>query len=130
MGVRLGSVFTNTLTNAALTTSTETIIATLPPINIAVDNALINLFWYLAVTIGTAGVSMTVRLRRGTTTGGTLVNVAVAATVAAASVYVFNGNYADTPGICAEQQYVLTGQVGSATANSTLSDVAFMAMCL
>jgi hypothetical protein len=130
MGFRLGSAYTNALTNAALATSAETIIATLPAINIPIDNALILFEWYFTVTIGTAGVTFTVRLRRSALVTGTLVNVAAAETVVATNVKHFAGCYFDSPGISAEQQYVLTGQVGSASANSTLGDVALIAMCL
>lgn len=129
MGVRLASVFTSTII-ASPATNAETVVATTGAINLAVDNAPVILVAFIEITIGTSGVLLTLRLRRGTTTGGTLINVGNGATVVATNVVRHSIVYVDTPGAGAGLQYSLTAQVGSGAATSTVGDVGLLAMVL
>jgi hypothetical protein len=129
MGVRLFSAFTNAVL-ASPAAAAETAIATTPPINLALDNAQILLFWYLAITIGTNGTSLKVFIRRGSGTAGNFINQSFLATVVAANLVVLSGHYADSPGVVAGQQYTLTATVGAASAASAVADVALTAMVL
>jgi hypothetical protein len=129
MGVRLGSVFSNAIVGSPALAA-ETIICTTGALNLAVDNAQVLLVGFVEITIGTSGVSLTLRLRRGAATSSTLINVGSAATVAATNVVRHSICYADSPGVVAGVQYSLTAQVGSGAAASNVSDVGLMAMVL
>jgi len=108
----------------------EVALVTNPPFTPSFDGSRIFLIWYLAVTLGTGFTNLTLRVRRGSGTGGTLVNVALAATVTASQALYFSGSYADTPGAVAGQQYTLTAQGTGATGNATVNDVSMLAFAL
>lgn len=121
--------FTNTII-ASPATNAEVVVATTGAINQIYDGTPIVLFWFVEFTVGTSGVSANAKLRRGTTTGGTLINVGQAATVVAGNLVRFSGVYQDSPGAVAEQQYSLSLTIGSGAATSTVSDVALLAVVL
>jgi hypothetical protein len=129
MGVRLYSVVSNVVLGSPAAAA-ETAIATTPGINLALDNAQILLFWYLAITIGTNGTSLKIFIKRGSGTAGNFINQSFLATVAAGNLVVSSGHYADSPGVVAGQQYTLTATVGAASAVSTVADVSLTAMVL
>jgi len=130
MGYRNATVQTNAaLGNISL--AAETAIATTGPLNLINDSSVVLIQWYFICTIGTAGVSVTVRVRRGSgLTGGVVNTTPTACTVVAANTYTFSGCYFDTPFSAADLQYTLSAQVGSASANSPVNDVSLIAMVL
>lgn len=133
MGVRLPSVATAPQqSGVSLVTTSETVIATLPPLNISLDFAQILLFWSFAYLAGTAATQLFINIRRGTGLTGTIINLSNNwdPTVVAASNYMFAGNYGDVPGAIAGQQYVLTAKQVSATGNGSVTDPVFMAVML
>lgn len=129
MGYRLGSAQTKTII-ASPALAAETIVATTGPVNPPVDTALILLFWFAELTIGTSGTALNIRIRRGTALTDTLINVGQARTVAAGNLISLCGQYFDTPGAVAEVQYSLTAQVTAGAAASTFTDVFMMALAL
>lgn len=131
MGVRFPSVQSTTIQNATMVTTAETVLATTPPLNLPLDFAAVFLFAYFLVTIGTAGTQIQYRFRRGTTTGGTQLQVALPLSIVTAGV-AFTGTlvYFDTPGAVAGQQWSVTANVISATGNTTVNDVAIIAFVL
>src|SRR5207302_9989533 len=100
MGYRLGSGQTKTII-ASPALAAETIVATTGPVNPAVDTALVILFWFGELTIGTSGTSLNIKIRRGATLTDTLVNVGQARTVVAGNLVSFSGWTFDTPGAVA-----------------------------
>lgn len=130
MGVRNSSVASNTILASVPATGAETVLVTSPPINLTLDGAQLLIFWYLRHTIGAGTTSTLVRLRRGTTTGGTLINVAVGNVVTVGDTPVLSGVYPDTPGIVAEQQYSLSASGVGTTGAFTTQDVALVVMVL
>ena len=75
----------------------------------------------LDITIGTGGVTLTVKLERGTVAGGTVVATWGPATVVAGNRYVIDVNAVDLPGEIHGASYVMTVTVGSASGNSTVN---------
>lgn len=105
----------------------ETIIASLA---IADDLALTEgfvLVGYAAYTVGTAGVSVNLRIRRTNVTG-TIVKASGAMTRTAANLAADSIVALDTGGALPNQTYVLTMIVASATAESTVSAVELIAL--
>ncbi len=130
MGVRYPSVSSNTLVNATVVTTTETVIVTTPPLTLALDFATVLLFWDIALVTGASTTSIVVRLRRGTTVTGTLVNIAQNDTITTASAVRRGGCYFDVPGAVGGQQYSLTVQQNAATANGSITDANLIAFAL
>lgn len=129
MGVRMASVFSNTIV-ASPALAAETVICTTGAINLAVDNAQVILVAFVEITIGTSGTLLTLKLRRGTTTAATLINVGNGATVVAANIVRHSIVYADSPGVVAGLQYSLTATVANGAATSTVGDVGLLAFVL
>jgi hypothetical protein len=130
MGVRFVSNGNNTIVNTTVTTTTETVVATTPATNLTLDYQQVLLFWYFVFTTGAATTALTVRLRRGTTISGTLLNVATSTPVSASSAYYLSGCYTDIPGIVAEQQWSITIQAAGATGNGTVNDACIALIAL
>lgn len=129
MGVRFPSSIANFTALGTIVTTAETIIATTAPISPSVDTGIVIISWYVVVTIGTAGTSLAVRIRRGQLLTSALVNVFAPLTVVAGNTVEASGIYNDAPpGVLASQQYSLTLTVGAATGNSTSLDVALIAL--
>ena len=129
MGVRIGSTFSNTIV-ASPALAAETVVCTLGPLNLAVDNAAVYLDWFVGLTIGTSGVTLTPKLVRGSITGLTAINNPLAYTVVAANKYLFSGCWVDTPGVVAGLIYSLTLTIGSGAAASTISELSLSAYVL
>ncbi len=131
MGVRFPSVVTNTVVATPVLTTAELLIATLPPLNLPLDFATVLILWDVLLNVGAAGSAITIRIRRGTTLAGALVqgaagsdNIITAAQVRRA------GFYFDVPGAVGGQQYSLTAQIANATGNTPVNDVAMLAFVL
>lgn len=131
MGVRFPSVFSNSIVNPAISTTAETVIATTPPFSPPIDAAQVIIHVVCSITIGTAGATLTLTIRRGPLVTSPLVQVhQPGITVVAGNTLGFGAFYVDTPGAVGGQQYSLTATVGSATGNSTVLDAAILAMAL
>jgi hypothetical protein len=130
MGVRNASNGNNTIQNATANNAAETVIAITPPISQPIDNAGVLIDFFAVVTPGTGNTSATFKLRRGTTTSGTQLNVTAALGCTAAVPLSYSMNYADTPGTVASQQYCLTLTVAGGAGNATVNDVSCAALAL
>lgn len=130
MALRTASTSVVWTGNVVATTTAETIMFTSNPCSPSFDNASLVLVWFAAVTLTAGSTAVTWRLRRGLLVTSPLINQVVALNVAASTTIAFNGICADTPGIVAAQQYVLTFQATGAAANSTLVDGALAVLSL
>lgn len=122
MGVRFPSVFSTTVLNSPVVTTAETIVVTAPPFSPPID--LGSVFIYALVVGGGAAstTNTTLRLYRGTTTGGTLVGVPLISSWGAGTKFM-SAYWVDQPPIVAGQQYSVSWQNAAATANETISAV-------
>ena len=130
MGVRFGSVSTIVNVGVLPATGAETVIMTTPPLTLPLDSAQIFLFWYFLGNTGASTTVLTWRLRRGTTTGGTLINSGNGVGVTAAVNATLSGCYNDTPGAVAGQQYSWTLQGTSTAGAGTFLEGCMTAMVL
>jgi hypothetical protein len=73
MGVRFGTLTTKTSLNSLPANSTETVVYAVGPMILAVDSAAVLFNWFCTVSGGTGLTALVIRLRRGTTTAGTLI---------------------------------------------------------
>jgi hypothetical protein len=71
-------------TNVTLTTTAETIVVTSDPVTFSRPNSTVCVWAWAQLTTGTDTASVTPRIRRGTSTSGTLINEANAITIGAA----------------------------------------------
>jgi hypothetical protein len=126
---RYAVTFTSTIV-ASPAAASETIVATTGPIGLIYDGAAVFVWWFCELTIGTSGVSLNAKLRRGAALTSTLVNVGQARTVVAGNLVSFSGCYVDNAAGASAPQYSLTLTVGSGAAASTLTDVMLLAAVL
>lgn len=115
------SYSTEASTNTTLTTTTETVVATLSNVSTYQPGERIRLSGQAQLTTGTATTTVTPRIRRDSVTG-TVVNEANAITIGAAA----GGNESfevscedSFSGEVANQTYVLTLEQAAATGNGT-----------
>lgn len=130
MGVRFPGQGTTTPQTTVITASGETLIGVSAPLNIALDFQQVMIFWYMLMTCGTGTVNVIVRLYRGSSTAGTLLNSGLSATATAATNFPSGGCFVDTPGAVAGQQYALSVQQGSGTGGGTLRDLCLLVLGL
>jgi len=130
MGVRLPSVATKVIANAAVVTTTELQVVVTPPLNIALDFAQVLLFWYIALTVGAGTTAVAARLRRGVDVTGSQLTTFANVTVAANSALYLNGSYSDIPGAVAGVQYCVCILQTGATGNAAITDVSMIALML
>jgi len=131
VGVRYPSQASNTFVGPLPANATETVILVSPPLNISLDFSQIFIQWACDILAGTSTTALVFRLRRGTTTAGTLINAAAwTHTLAAGNSAAMSGAYFDTPGAVAGQQYALTVVQTAATAAGTFNDGALLAFAL
>ena len=110
-------------------TTTETVVATITPENQGGQSfpgilpLAIRVSGNYNVTPGTAATSVTMRLRQGTTTGGTQVGGAQQTQVIAADPQTISFSFQDTTGYLQQPggpfPYVITAQQAAATGNAT-----------
>lgn len=131
MGVRFPSVQSNVLANPSVGINTETVVCATPPLTLPLDSAVVLLFWYVVHTVGATAASSQYRLRRGPTTGGALVNPALAPDAVTAGTQVTrSGFYFDNPGAAAGQQYCICCLDVGSTGVGTIVDGCILAFCL
>jgi hypothetical protein len=132
MGVRLASVSVNIAAAIQTTAAGETIGATTPPLNLFLDNAQVLIFWGLSYSWAVGATSSTIRLRRGTTIAGTLINTLAPtdSNMAVGATSSRSGVFFDTPGVVSGVQYTLTFTANAQTANGQIQDCWMVAMVL
>lgn len=130
MGVRYPSVQSNTIVAQLPASAVETVVVTTPPLTLPLDSAVVLILVYIAVTPGTGTTSLGFRIRRGTTTAGVLVNVAMNTLPSAGIGGFVNAWYFDTPGAVTGQQYSATLAQNAGTGAGTITDVAMLAFAL
>lgn len=131
MGVRFPSVVSNVIQNTVLVTTAETVVAISPPFSPPLDSAVIIVLANVVIQAGTGSGNSSLRLRRGTTTAGALLNVG-AAPMATSTVFPLSGSvfYFDIAPSAAGQQYCLTALQGGASGNGAVSDAFIMVFAL
>jgi hypothetical protein len=131
MGVHFPSVSSTTFIGPLPASATETVVLTTPPINLSLDNAQVIIHWFVDILAGTNAASHIMRIRRGTTTGGTLIGASAwFNSVTAGNQVSASGTYVDTPGVVGGQQYSLTIVQSAATGAGTFNDGALVAYVL
>ena len=119
---RLARFFRTIFTaNVAVTTTNEIVVATLAGVSAQGPQCSVALRGWVQLTAGTNTTAVTLRIRRGTTTGGTLVGEAnaVAGGVTAGATSGLDIETTDSPGEVASQSYVLTVQQTGASADGS-----------
>lgn len=115
---------TNVIANATVTTTTETVAATITGVLVPGAGARVKLIGQVTLLTGTGTTAVTVRWRRGTTIAGTEVGtgqpIAAGAAVAVDLAY----EQTDTPPDSSALTYVMTVQQTAAAANGTVQQVA------
>ncbi len=108
--------FANSVT---LITTAETILATLPGISPAAGQT-IDIVVTVDITVAATSTGVTLNCRRGTTLTSTIIGNYGPAVVTASTRNLFSAIFTDTQGVdVANQQYIITGTVTGAGANST-----------
>lgn len=111
-----------------VTTTSETVAATLSGVSTARGGEKVTVTGVLVVTVGTAGTVVTVKVRRGTSTSGTQIGEDAAVSVTAANTVAIPFGAEDTPGDVDNASYVATVTVTSATGNSTVKSSVAVAL--
>lgn len=108
-------------TNVTLALATEVEVLQLDGITTGAEGRRVHLHGFVQVTTGTGATGLTLRIRRGTGTGGVLVGEAnvVQVEAVAGSTEDHDITVLDTPGELAGESYVLTVQQAAATADGT-----------
>ena len=111
----------DSLAGTALVTTAETVIATLPAIDLTPEGDQVLLEGYCQLTTGAATTALQLRIRRGTVTG-TQVGATAQQALGAAAQGQVSIQTLDTPPESAGIVYVLTAQQVSATGNGTVAE--------
>lgn len=111
----------NPTADVSVTTTTETVVATLSGVTLPRSGMTVQLNGWCELTAGTGTTAVTPRIRRGVDATGTLVGEgnALAGGVVAGSATPWDVAGNDTPGDLANGSYVLTVQQTGASANGT-----------
>lgn len=118
----MGRMYSHHATSdTTLTTTTETVVATISDVTTAKPGERVNLRGWAQVTTGGSTTALTLRIRKGTTISGTLIGEATVEQVeaAAGSTEAHDISVDDSPGEVAYQSYVLTVQQTAAAANGS-----------
>jgi len=108
-------------------TTAETVVLTLPFAGQGTARGPVLIQGFVNYTQGTAGTAVTIRVRTGTTTGGTLIGAADVHTLAAAARAQIPFAALDLAQFPAGNQYCVTVQATAATGNPSVTDgVAFL----
>lgn len=103
-----------------VTTTTETVILTLPAVSTNGAQDTVALQGSVDITTGAGSTFVTVRVRRGTGITGAVVGAQDPITATAGSTQNIGFDVADNPGEVAGQAYVVTVQQTAATANGSV----------
>ncbi len=126
---RIGNTF-STVIVANLNNATETVVATCGPISPVIDGGVILVLFSILVQMAGSTTGITLRLRQGITASGTLLFSPGFSTLAAAGQNVNLCGFGFDVNAGADQMYCLTGVAVSGVGNSTVGNVAMMAMSL
>lgn len=115
------SYSTSVTADTTITTTTETVLATLSNISTPRAAMKVQLYGNAQVTAGTATTALTPRIRRGTDATGTLIGEGnpIQGGVTAGSTSSIDIATDDAPADLANASYVLTVQATAATGNGT-----------
>lgn len=105
----------------------ETDICEVTGITTRTADGIVYLLGSVSFTVGTGGVTATLKLRRGQGTGGTVLATSAAETVVAGNKVDMQLDATDTPGLVAGQTYTLTLTVTTGSAASTVAEVTLRA---
>lgn len=113
-------------TDVTVPTTTETVAITSPAVKIPVATCRVLVTAWCQLTSGAGTTTVTLRIRRGTTTGGTQIGEAIAEPLktAAGSTEPFSIMVVDALANAASAEYVLTVQQAGATGNGTVVQAA------
>jgi hypothetical protein len=128
-GGRVPMAFSTTVVGSPAAAA-ETVICTTPPLNPPSDASNIIVIGMYQIQTGTNGTTVNTRIRQGATAAGLVVSGFPGLTVVATQVYTPSILAIDTPGLVAGLQYSMSAQVGAATAVSTVSSLALLAMAI
>lgn len=118
---------TNPTADTTITTTTETVAATLSGLSTPAADSDVVLSGTVQVTAGTGTTALVVRVRRGTDATGTLIGEAETDTTTAGNLIAIAIQVRDTPGEVSNQSYVITVQQTGASGNGTISNAALKA---
>lgn len=127
-GSRMLGYFGNVVA-ASPAAGAETVICSSNPYVPNANYDIVFLVGYCNFTVGTNGVSGQLKIRRGTTTSGTLLADTGATTQVAAHLGQLFAIGVDTLTNVANEQHSLTLTIGSGSAPSTVSSAAILAFC-
>jgi len=130
MGVRWPSNGNSNAGGLVIPATVPTVALLSAPLNLSIDNQQVLLQWYLAVTWGGDITSVVLKIIRGSTAGGTLLNSGVTVQVTSADTLVLGGCWTDIPGIVANQQYAVTLTTAGGVADSTVADASIALIAL
>lgn len=121
-----------TTTNVTLTTTSEGVVVSAPSIAVPRQSVQALIFAYAQLTTGANTASVTKRIRRGTTTSGTLVGEANAegVTIAAGGTQQLVHFVSEELAGLASIDYSLTLAQASATGNGTVLQAAILVLLL
>lgn len=130
MGVRFPSVqaFSTVVANVGI--NIETTLIFTGPLVLPLDNAVVLILWSLIHTIGTTAVSTAVRIRRGVSAAGVLLNSGAAITAVAGNVVTLSGFCIDTPGAAGALQYSLGCIDPASTVAGAVAEAGILAFAL
>lgn len=120
---------THCTATVTVTTTTETSACTLTGVN-AEAGQVVRIEFAAQMTSGTGTTAITVRVRRGSGTGGALVGPANALTATAGNTSILTYQVEDSPGAVAVFPYSVTVQQTGATANGSVLDTEIFAFVL
>lgn len=122
-------LFHSTTVTGSPAAASETIVCTSPALgNVAVQKA-VYLVAFVAFTVGTNGVSATLKIRQTDASGSTLVTTG-ATTVVAANLWEMQAVAIDASPTVPGQVYVATLTIGSGSAASTVSAAALIGLAV
>lgn len=122
------AVFVSRTTDVTLTTTSETVVATVGPSPSPGDFRQIVVLAYAVVTSGAGTTAITPRIRYGSTTAGALVGEATAISATAGATAVVVKSVTDSSTVSQIGEYSLTLQQTAATANGTVTEALIMTM--
>lgn len=122
-------VFKSATVAASPSAAAETVVCTLTIPSDVQANAGVLVMGNVAVTIGTSGVSLNLKLRQ-TGTSGTTLYATGATTVVAAQLKEIGAIAFDTAPVLPNQVYVITLTIGSGAAASTVSAAQLVAVVI
>jgi hypothetical protein len=130
MGVRFPFVSSIVGQGAPPASGAETVVLLTPPLILPFDSAAVLIQWSTVMTIGVGSTAYQVKVRRGNTAAGTLLNGGNNESATAGNVVRFSGLWVDTNPGASLPQYVVTITGVSTTGAWAQFDAAIAAFAL